>query len=629
MGIENIIGSQGNDTILGDDVDNHFSGEDGNDSLVGGAGNDTLDGGWGSDTLDGGDGIDTADFSFASEGYKFDLPNETVNKANGSVNDEERIVGIENIIGSQGNDTILGDDVDNHFSGGSGNDILDGGLGHDVARYQGKAEGFNRTLNDDGTWTIKDIDLSDGNEGTDTLTNIDQIHFNSDNTLQTNDSQRNTVYGVAGVHENREDTSHAISGGDAKATNFIIDIEGSTGLGLDFDTTKLANFVNDISLPDQDIENARLAANIVYDVAGGAAGAIPVLGDFLSTRYAVEQTLINYQLDLAQVEAQKQAAIDAVNNPEYNTSAWGSITQTNRDLLVIEDFQIGVDNIFLPSVETVSNVGYAIKSGTLNSDDGVWIEAQIGDENANLAFIVDNYGNKSNTEFADEITNLLKGPVITTFNQTPIDVNPSSVGQVQQKGTYANDHIYGLELTNSTFQGTVGSFELVGEFGDDLLQGNEGNDYLWGGFNTTEIPPFTAFTYEDDGFDILQGGQGDDLLNGGSGNDFLDGGGLIYDDSINVAGVITNDGTDTLTGGSGNDTFVFNTLSTGIDTITDFEVLIDTIQIDQSQFGASSNSQFFFDDTNGALSFEDQQFATLSNYATLDGFDVSRDIELV
>ena len=67
------------------------------------------------------------------------------------------------------------------------------------------------------------------------------------------------------------------------------------------------------------------------------------------------------------------------------------------------------------------------------------------------------------------------------------------------------------------------SFELVGLFGDDLIQGSTENDFLNGGFNS-ETPTFADITYEDDGFDILQGGKGDDELRGGSGNDTLDGG---------------------------------------------------------------------------------------------------------
>ena len=78
--------------------------------------------------------------------------------------------------------------------------------------------------------------------------------------------------------------------------------------------------------------------------------------------------------------------------------------------------------------------------------------------------------------------------------------------------------------------------------------------------------------------------------------------------------------------------FVFNTPETDteiFDVITDFTVSEDIIQINQQGFGASDISEFSFDQTNGALSFVSQQFATLENFADLQNFDINRDIELV
>ena len=306
--------------------------------------------------------------------------------------------------------------------------------------------------------------------------------------------------------------------------------------------------------------------------------------------------------------------------------------------MLIEDFQIGVDNIFLPSVASVANVGYAIKSGTLNNQNGVFIEAQIGTENSNLVFIENNYGSLNNTDFTDQISNLLtssgndntdSASIISAFNQTPIAVEPLQGKQQDLEGSFAGDHILGLELGREPNNSESGSFEFIGRFGDDFIQGASQDDLLYGGFNSDKSLTDGALTYEDDGFDILQGGKGDDLLNGGSGNDVLDGGGFIYDDNLKITGVLVDDGTDTLIGGSGNDTFVFNTPDTGIDVIRDFTVFVDRIQINQANFGATGISDFSFDRTNGALSFGSEQFATLENFADLQDFDVNRDLELV
>jgi hypothetical protein len=57
--------------------------------------------------------------------------------------------------------------------------------------------------------------------------------------------------------------------------------------------------------------------------------------------------------------------------------------------------------------------------------------------------------------------------------------------------------------------------------------------------------------------------------------------------------------------------------------------LSDQIRIDKAGFGATSTSQFSYNNGNGALSFNNQQFAILGNFSTLTGFDVNRDIVLV
>ncbi|MCO7522109.1 MULTISPECIES: retention module-containing protein [unclassified Pseudomonas] len=57
-GIENLVGSDYNDTLIGNDGDNLLNGGAGNDVLKGGAGNDTLIGGRGDDSLSGGSGND-------------------------------------------------------------------------------------------------------------------------------------------------------------------------------------------------------------------------------------------------------------------------------------------------------------------------------------------------------------------------------------------------------------------------------------------------------------------------------------------------------------------------------------------------------------------------------------------
>lgn len=129
-GVENVIGTAGNDIIIGDDGDNRLAGGDGDDRLIGGAGNDVILDGGGDDYLDGGEGIDTLDFraAYAEANILYDLVAEVISSNDWS----ETIISFENVLAGVGNDEIRGTDGANVLDGGGGNDRLFGGAGDDV-----------------------------------------------------------------------------------------------------------------------------------------------------------------------------------------------------------------------------------------------------------------------------------------------------------------------------------------------------------------------------------------------------------------------------------------------------------------------------------------------------------------
>ncbi|KJK15604.1 type I secretion C-terminal target domain-containing protein, partial [Pseudomonas sp. 2(2015)] len=129
-GDDTLLAGAGNDTLnagAGNDV---LIGGDGNDFLYGGDGNDLLIGGAGNDLLDGGAGIDTA--SYASAGSAVTVNLSTVGAQNTGGAGTDTLVAIENLIGSDYNDTLTGNDNANVLNGGLGNDTLIGGGGDDV-----------------------------------------------------------------------------------------------------------------------------------------------------------------------------------------------------------------------------------------------------------------------------------------------------------------------------------------------------------------------------------------------------------------------------------------------------------------------------------------------------------------
>jgi len=177
-GFENLSGSTFDDNLTGDGNDNLLAGDTGNDMLSGGGGADTLygdgrvapdthgtgtsgpittyadvatldpmlvggddvlEGGEGDDILDGGGGSDTASYAHASGAMEIDLGSNFVAGPDGS----DTLISIENVIGSEFDDVIFGDDGPNTITGLGGNDnlfgfdgadTLDGGEGHDFIR---------------------------------------------------------------------------------------------------------------------------------------------------------------------------------------------------------------------------------------------------------------------------------------------------------------------------------------------------------------------------------------------------------------------------------------------------------------------------------------------------------------
>ena len=130
----------------------------------------------------------------------------------------------------------------------------------------------------------------------------------------------------------------------------------------------------------------------------------------------------------------------------------------------------------------------------------------------------------------------------------------------------------GVDTALSSLTGDGDENTITGTTGNDSITGGEGNDLLYGGNGNDTI-------YGDDDNDYIHGDSGNDTLYGDDGNDRLYGD--AGDDTIPGGA-----GNDTLSGGSGNDIFRAHAsvssgqIQDGHDTITDFEISNDTIDLD-------------------------------------------------
>jgi Animal haem peroxidase/RTX calcium-binding nonapeptide repeat (4 copies) len=171
-------GDDGDDTLRGNTGDDNLIGGAGNDYLNAGSGKDFMSGGPGDDWLvagpdpemvDGGDGNDTVDFSASTEGVTVDLSEGLkAIPGLGGYAQGDLLSGVENVIGSNFADVVIGDQGDNRINGGGGADTMTGGGGSDTFVF---LSGF-------GDDRIEDFDAAPG-DGHDLL-DISAFHVAAD-----------------------------------------------------------------------------------------------------------------------------------------------------------------------------------------------------------------------------------------------------------------------------------------------------------------------------------------------------------------------------------------------------------------------------------------------------------------
>ncbi|MEL6319952.1 MAG: Calx-beta domain-containing protein [Cyanobacteria bacterium J06626_14] len=126
-------------------------------------------------------------------------------------------------------------------------------------------------------------------------------------------------------------------------------------------------------------------------------------------------------------------------------------------------------------------------------------------------------------------------------------------------------------LGDDRMRGGAGDDDMFGDRGDDNMFGDAGNDVMRGNAGSDRIRG-------NQGDDVLFGNGRSDTINGGSGDDVIVGGG----------------GNDVLTGGAGEDAFAYRRLFEGTDTITDFAVGVDVIDLNRlvNNFGVNAGTAF-------------------------------------
>ncbi|NKD55281.1 MULTISPECIES: M10 family metallopeptidase C-terminal domain-containing protein [unclassified Haematospirillum] len=159
-GIEGVIGGTRSDYITGNAQDNVLLGGAGDDALYGMAGHDLIIGGIGHDLIDGGEGYDAVSYEMRIVPVSVTLNSHEDSPVMVDGQPEDIVRNIEAVIGSGGDDVIVGDQYDNFFNGLGGADRLTGGAGADIFAYE-RAERTEDVITDFSTTEGDQLDFSE------------------------------------------------------------------------------------------------------------------------------------------------------------------------------------------------------------------------------------------------------------------------------------------------------------------------------------------------------------------------------------------------------------------------------------------------------------------------------------
>ena len=526
--VENITGSNFNDTISGNALANTLIGGSGNDTLSGGAGYDSLSGGVGNDSLSGDDGDDT-------------------------------------LVGGTGNDNLFG---------GLGNDRLDGTSGVDTAVFSATRAQATITKNQNGSYTI-----TTPNEGSDNLVNIDYAKFSdqtvtlvtattynwsvltSNQSIDFNPVVDKLVFDTSGV------SASMLSISQPSTTSCAITYNGKTiVLQAELATLTTSNFtfsnggivyVGDNSLGS----TSDGLSNVITDSAGA---------DYIIALGGDDRINVSGGNDRIDGGDGLDALIFSLTAPAVTVSMAAHTATNARDALLINNIErvygTSSNDAFIGGdpAHAVNSLGATVSEVFYGEGGDDTITGAAGNNFATSASYSDNSSNQV------VIANLHSGLVIDGRGGIDTLINVRSVS-----GGAGNDQLTGGGLTRSAnglfleiFRGNGGNDTINGanaySDGEDAsvdrvdystntnaqaINVNLKTGVASDGVGGTDTLIDVRQIYGGAGNDTITGSSGNDTIDGGAGNDVITGGGgsdrVRYQQS--TAGVIVNLGSSALT----------------------------------------------------------------------------------
>ena len=545
----------------------------------------TIEGSDYDDYLDGLDGVDTVTYAKAQAGVTVNLTNTAKQDTFGAGLD--KLLHIENLIGSVYNDTLIGDDNANRLDGGAGGiDILSGGAGNDtyvVSAFDVVTEGFNA-----GSDTV--ISATDYALGA----NLEDLTLNTGALIGIGNTLANTIMGNTGnnildggLNSSGFDTLIGGTGNDTYVVNQSGDVvtealNAGTDLVQSFSTNyTLANNVENLRLMGVTALNGtgNSLGNIIYANKGnnGLDGGLGT--DTVSYQFGASSGII---ASLTNSTVTGGSGADTISNFEniIGTRFSDSITGDGANNTI----DAGAGNDLLDggagNDTLTGGVGNDRLEGGAGNDTLI---GGLGDD----TYVIDSAADVV-TEIASQGTDTILSKinlslVATAFsaidNLTLIDTAVTGTGNSLANILIGNDLANTLDggAGNDFLDGGTGNDTLIGGAGDDTFVVDAVGDVVNEQTNAgTKDTIQTNLNYSlaslvnienlilsgtgaingtgNDLANIITGNSNDNVLIGGLGNDNLTalGGNDFIDGGI---------GSDTMAGSLGNDTYVIDSIA--------------------------------------------------------------------
>jgi Ca2+-binding RTX toxin-like protein len=421
-GNDTIYAGEGNDEVYGEAGNDLIDGGAGNDYLSGGAGDDTFIGGDGCDTFEGGSGLDIIDYSNSTSGISVNLA--TGATKGGDAGNDVIKSGIDGIIGTNYNDTLVGFDQE----GTSGSDIytnvLSGGAGNDSILGKG---------GDDSLYGGADNDTIDGGDGNDLIYGDSDAPESStyvakDLTLDWGD----LAQGGACNNNTISSGTTVDMGGVAVKFGFTVQDSGAT-----------ATYTTDTEYTKSG-ETFDSKSGLALYGKGGEGGV-----DNTST------TTLTFDSTDAEYGDEVQNVSFRINDIDV-----GPTKDYHQDIVTIRAYD--ADGNEVPVVYTTSG-GQIISGNTITGTD------------------LDSGGTLTEASAAGSVLVSIAGPVskiVIDYDNGGVSDQRITVTDFNLTTTDADaDH----EAGDDVLSGGDGDDTIYGEAGNDYITGGEGNDVLNGG----------------------------------------------------------------------------------------------------------------------------------------------------